>query len=268
MKFDLHVHTNYSDGIFPPEKVIELAKNRGLSGIAITDHDTIEGVKYIFENKLIEDNFKIIPGIELSSIVDDEEVHILGYFIDIYNRDLIDLAIKLKESRVTRGHKMIEKLNSLGINISEDDVRKFAGKGFIGRPHIGRALIAKGCVESIDEAFEIYLDRGKPAYAGRYKLNLDETIGLIKNAGGLSVLAHPILISDRNIIDLSISQGIDGIECIHSKHNDQDTKEFTQIGIRNNLIITGGSDFHGDKMELLGKYYIDIESIKEFKDRI
>lgn len=169
---------------------------------------------------------------------------------------------------------MTNKLIELGLNISIEDVREFSSKNYIGRPHIARALVKKGYVENIQDAFEKYLELGKPGYIDRYKLSIGETILTIKNSGGIAVLAHPGILKNRDIIYYCIEKGIDGIECIHSKHTDSDTDYFMTIANDFGLIITGGSDFHGDANKgtknsaLLGDYFIDINEISVFKERI
>lgn len=271
MIFDLHVHTNHSDGLYSPEKVVELGINNKLDGIAITDHDSISGLDIAIEYSREFGNFKVIPGIELSSVFMNEEVHILGYFIDYNNLNLIEISKKLKLSRISRGKEMVKKLNDIGYSISIEEIKQISNNGYIGRPHIARIMTQKGYVKSVSEAFDKYLNRGKAAYVERYKISIEETINLIRGCGGFSVLAHPGLLKNKNIIDYCILNGINGIECIHSKHSKEDTNNLLQIAKNNKLIITGGSDFHGDKEDnnsLLGKYYINIEKIPEFMRRI
>lgn len=271
MIFDLHVHTNNSDGLFSPEKVIDLAVKQGLNGIAITDHDTITGIEAAIDYSNNYDNFRIISGIEFGCVFNNEEVHILGYFIDYKAPNLIKITNELRQSRLTRGIEMVGKLNQLGLDLSIEEVKKFSGEKYIGRPHIARALIKKGYIADIPEAFSKYLDRGKPAYVERYKITIGETISLIKAIGGIAILAHPGILKDKSIIDYCISLGIDGLECIHSKHTNDDTNSLISKAKSNNLIVTGGSDFHGDLIDkdlLLGKYFVDIDTIPEFKERI
>lgn len=200
MFFDLHVHTNHSDGLYSPEEVVDLAVKHNLKGIAITDHDTITGIHPAINYCKKYDNFKVIPGVEFSSIYWDEEVHILGYFIDIYNKDIINTTNKLRDSRLSRGIEMVKKLNKLGLNVSIEEVKKISRDEYIGRPHIGRALIKNGYVTDLQEAFEKYLNRGKPGYAERYKISIDETISLIKDSGGMAILAHPGLLKNKRLL--------------------------------------------------------------------
>lgn len=272
MKYDLHVHTNHSDGIFLPQKVVDLAVEANLNGIAITDHDTVSAIGPAIDYSKKYKGFKIIPGIEFGALYNDEEVHILGYFIDYKDPDIIEITNTLRESRLVRGQKMVEKLVDMGLNITLDEVKQISGNEYIGRPHIARVLVNKGLADSVADAFERFLNRGKPGYAERYKLSIGETINIIKNCGGLSILAHPGLLRNLSVVNTCISLGIDGIECIHSKHTKNQIADFIRLAESQSLIITAGSDFHGDlntaTEQTLGRYYINIEDIPAFKERI
>lgn len=271
MNFDLHVHTNYSDGLLSYEEVIDLAIKKGLSGIAITDHDTVAAIGPAVEYSKDFQDFCLIPGIEFSSTYNDEEVHILGYFIDYTSYDIVKVTKKLQESRNTRSLKIIEKLNDLGINISIDEVGNLDEDVSIGRPHIARVLVEKGYVVNIKEAFDKYLAFGEAAYVDRYKLGIKETIDLINKSGGISILAHPGLLKDKKVIKHCIELGIDGLEFIHSEHDENEVISFSKTIKKYNLIGTGGSDCHGQLIGgeyLLGKYYIDLKQIPRMKGRI
>lgn len=267
MKFDLHTHTNNSDGIYSYEELIDLALKRNLDGIAITDHDNVDGLEGAIIYSRNFKNFKLIPGIEFSSVYKGQEVHILGYFIDYKDKSLINLTREIKKSRIDRGNKIIEKLNNLGIRITIDEVKLFSKGDFIGRPHIARALIKNSYVRTISEAFEKYLGINAKAYVERYKISIEEIISLIKSLGGISILAHPGLIKDRSIIDYCIAQGVDGLEAIYPKHSYKDFKFFSNKAEKNNLIVTGGSDFHGDRSKeiILGDYYVGIDTINQME---
>lgn len=267
IKLDLHVHSSCSDGLLSPEELVDFAVNHGLDGISVTDHDSVSGISEAICQGSKYSNFYVIPGIEFGCIYENEDVHILGYLIDYKNTLLNDVIRKLRFSRQDRATMIIKKLEDLDIYITIDDVKKHSKDDNIGRPHIARALIEKSYVNSIEEGFEKYLDRGKPAYIERFQLSIVETIDLIHSIGGISVLAHPVLLKNKHIIDYCIEQGIQGLECIHSKHSAEDEKIYKEIASQNNLIVTGGSDFHGDK-PLLGKYYISLEDIPVMKARI
>jgi hypothetical protein len=268
---DLHVHTTHSDGTFTPEEIVDLAHNKGLNAIAITDHDTISGIEPAIIRSQGYKNLYVIPGIEFSCTYLNEEVHILGYFIDYKLSDIINVTKVLKEERYSRGIKIISKLNNIGINISVDEVKKNIKGSLIGRPHIGRTLIEKKYVKSMEEAFNKYLGKNKPAYVERFKLETSEAINLIHKANGLAVLAHPGLIKEKNIINDLIAQDIDGIEVIHSKHSHKDVLDNIDLADAYGLFKTGGSDFHGDKRNgeyILGSYYVNLNHIEEMKGRI
>lgn len=272
MKFDLHVHTNYSDGKFNPSKVIDLAIKRNLTGIAITDHDTVLGINEAIEHSKKYKDFKVIPGIELGCIYKDEEVHILGYFIDYTSERLLKITKDLRKDRVERGKKIIDKLRALNIEITQNEVQNSCKEDFIGRVHIARVLLNKRYVDSISNAFEKYLNKGAPAYVPRRTLTIKQSINLINEANGISVLAHPGMLKEKEqISNYCIKNGIQGIECIHSKHSEIDTNFFKDIARNNNLLITAGSDCHGEMINndlLLGKFYIGKDEMSKIEELI
>lgn len=246
MLYDLHVHSTASDGLFTPQQMIDMSVKMSLAGLAITDHDTIDGleiaVQYIQEKKY---RIVFIPGIEMNTEVGSSEVHILGYFIDYRNSILIERLKEIKKARSERAIKMIQKLRKMGLIISLEQVNKLAKGDLIGRPHIARALMENAYVFSVKEAFEKYLGQGKPAYVPRYKFFPEEAIDLVKNAGGIPVLAHPGLISDQDIISDIINMGIEGIEIYYPEHDQVQIQKYYELAQKKQLLITGGSDFHG-----------------------
>ncbi len=263
-KSDLHVHTTFSDGSLTPLEVVKWASNKDIHAIAITDHDTIEGIEYAIEGSKLYDVL-IVPGIEISCMCEDEEIHLLGYYFDLLDEKLLEKLRVLKNSRETRGERIIEKLNKLGLVLTLREVHDIAGNGVIGRPHVARAMINRKYVSSVQEAFDKYLDKHKPAYVDRYRLSLKEGISLIHQAGGVAVIAHPGLIKNKRIFYDTIKMRIDGIEVIHSKHSPEDVLKYEQIANENNLIITGGSDFHGDTIDdipVLGDYFVDYSQVE------
>lgn len=249
---DLHMHSTASDGTDTPEILVDKCSKLGLQVFSITDHDTIDAqrtAKELAKNK----NRPYITGIEFSVKHEGKgEMHILGYGIDIENRDLINELKSLKEYRINRAYSILEKLDKLGLKISYEDVIKHAKGEAIGRPHIALAMIEKGYAENIEDAFTKYLDVDGAAYVGRRKLNAGQTIELIENAGGIAVLAHPKLVRANDpeslIIDLK-SQGLKGIEAIYPAHSDSDAAYYSEIAERNGLLITSGSDYHGKNKE-------------------
>lgn len=257
---DMHTHSNASDGIYTPSELVDYAIKKGLSGISITDHDTVDGIKEAVQRAKQYKNFKLIPGIELSSEHNNEEVHILGYMLDYNMNSLKNILNNLKDQRNTRAIKIINKLKYLDYKITYEDVSKIAKKGVIGRPHIAQALVEKGYAKTKEEAFKNFLVKGALAYVPRQKLTPTDAIDIIKKAKGLVVIAHPGLLKSIDTLYFLIGLGIDGIEVYHSDHTIYQSSMYFKIAKENNLIITGGSDFHypPDK----NNYHGDLGSIK------
>ncbi len=244
--YDLHIHTTASDGVLSPIEVICLAEKCGLTGMAITDHDTLEGLEtarhYAAANEVRVD---FIPGIELNTDYDDDEVHILGYYIEDKHGTLTARLGEIKLERYHRAERIISRLNHLGIQIDLADVTEMARDDLLGRPHIARAICGKGYASSEQEAFDLYIARGKPGYVPRYKFTPQEAIDLIKSVGGIAVLAHPGLINDHSKINHVIAWGIEGLEVFYPEHTSSQKNYLTLLARENGLLITGGSDFHG-----------------------
>ncbi|MBP2642210.1 MAG: hypothetical protein H6Q67_97 [Firmicutes bacterium] len=270
MTVDLHIHTNCSDGIYSPEEIVEFAKAAGLEAIAITDHDTIDGVSKLLERSTTAKNMEVIPGIEFSTDLPDNEVHILGYYIDVSKSELISQLKLISEDRYTRTKKMVTKLNSLGYEISYDSVLKIAGEATsIGRPHIAAALIDAKYFSNVADVFDVLLEKRKPAYIPHYKMSPAETIQLIVRAGGVPVLAHPGLVGNDAIVMEIIALGIQGIEVYHPSHNPSQVSRYLQLATEHNLLVTGGSDFHGIAgrvPERLGEYGVSLGVIRKLKE--
>lgn len=266
--FYLHTHTLYSDGLLEPSELIKKASDIGLAGIAITDHDTVDAIDEAIRASESYDDFTVIPGIELSCIEKDEEVHILGYYIDHNCETLKQYLTQLKEERWIRGKKILMKLDSLGVKLPIADIIKESKlNNFIGRATIARNLIENGYVKSIPEAFDRFLDEGKPAFVERYKLGIEDAINLIHSIGGISVLAHPGLLKRIETVTFCIEKGIMGIECLHSKHSSDESDQFSRLCTERGLIQTGGSDYHGDE-EILGTVTVDLDQLKDFRERL
>lgn len=246
MLYDLHIHTSASDGLLSPVEVISQARDIGLPGLAITDHDTVDGLEearcFMEENSPALD---FIPGIEMNTELAEKEIHILGYFIDYHNRLLLKRLQEIKEARLDRARKMIMRLANMGFNIDMEQVERIARGDLIARPHIAQVLMENACVSSVKEAFDKYIGKGCPAYVNRYKFLPTEAIELIKGAGGIAVLAHPGLIRDDSFVVTIISLGIEGIEVFYPEHNHGQVLKYSQLSRENRLLITGGSDFHG-----------------------
>ena len=246
-KADLHVHTRASDGDLSPGEIVRLAGKRELLAVAITDHDTTIGAPEGLQAG-IELNVNVIPGIEISAVYDPGTLHMLGYFGE-FPSGLEDDLEKIQKGRLDRFPKIIEKLNSLGLDVGIEDVRRIAGDAQIGRPHIAKALIKKGYVKDFDDAFEKYLGKGKPAYEEKEKLTWVEAIALIKRHKGISVLAHPFTLELKsselkNLVNSMKEAGLSGIEVYYPEHTHEQTKLYNAIAREKGLILTGGSDFH------------------------
>lgn len=245
---DLHTHSNKSDGSMTPKELVRHAKENGLYAIALTDHDTTDGVEEaVSEGKRI--GIKVLPGIEIS-VKSETETHILGYSIDIYNKNLLDALSRVKKLRLERTKKSVERLNELGIKITYDDVKKWAGSDIACRAHIARAMCEMGYTKSIKEAFLSYLSSGKPAYVNMQYLTAEEGISLINNAGGKAFVAHLHLIKkDDDDLFLYLKElkekGLWGIEGYYTDYTDDMQKKYIKMANDLGLKISGGTDFHG-----------------------
>ncbi|MBR6888253.1 MAG: PHP domain-containing protein [Selenomonadaceae bacterium] len=246
MAGDLHTHTNFSDGSYSPEELVAAAKKIGLHYLAITDHDTIDGVRQLYENGLYPDRIvNIIPGVELSANHPERDIHIVGYNIDIYNEALLEMIDKIIEARWERFSEIINILQTKKFNIREADVLKIAGTSrSIGRAHIARTLVKIGAFRNVREAFEKMLGKGSPAYVPRYLPEVDEVIDEIHQAGGVATLAHPKLVGDDDLVE-ELCKKLDGLEVYYPFHKPDETQHYFFLAKKYNLLITGGSDFHG-----------------------
>jgi len=270
---DLHVHTNVSDSTFSPEKVVGLAKLEGLDGIAITDHDTCAAITPAIMAARDMD-IEIIPAVELTAEMDDDEVHILGYFIDWQDDSFIRKLKELCRVREERAKEILRRLNEQGIDLRYEDLVEIAGPGTgsFGRMHIANLLYKKGKVGSIREAFTKYIGNDSPAYVKKFKLSPRETVDMIKAVSGVSVLAHPKTINTqarplRDTVGMLVDEGIQGIEVYHSDHNKRESSEFKKLADEYSLLITGGSDCHGlgKKEVLLGKVKVPYELVEKLR---
>lgn len=270
MLYDLHVHSNVSDGTSSPQSLIDEAIAIGLSGIAITDHDTTEGLQLAEDYlKTLDSLLEFIPGIELNTELDGNEVHILGYYIDYKYTPLNERLLDIREQRQQRAKNMVIKLNELGVMIDYSDVVKQAGTDLIARPHVAMAMQKAGYVTNMQDAFAQYIGRGKPAYVNRYKFTPQEAIQLIEQAGGIPILAHPGLISKKDLLPGIIGMGVVGIEVYYPEHTDEQIKDFLQLAVEHHLLISGGSDYHGlnqnESRSKLGAAGINSELISALK---
>jgi len=245
MKFaDLHLHTQFSDGTFTPEELVVQAQKNGLACIALTDHDTIEGCART-ASACAAVRMEFIAGTELTAEFADTEVHMLGYFLDTENPLLLEKMGKFQSVRQSRIHEMCAALNRQGVPLKAEAVFALANCKSPGRPHVARALVKEKLIGSLDEAFERYLKKGRPAWVPKTKMSALESIELIHQAGGLAVMAHPGLNRTDAIIPELVAAGMDGIECFHTKHSTAMAERYLEIAEQHHLLVTGGSDCHG-----------------------
>lgn len=263
MKADLHIHSNHSDGTETITELIENAKSRGIDILAITDHDTING---FIEYKKLSLDYKLIAGVELSTYRSGKSVHILGYFYNnnIENKELVDYLNVMKEKRNIRIQKIIKNLKEyFDLDVNYDEVKK-ESHGVIARPHIARVLMEKYGY-SYEEVFEKFLNDDSPAYVEIERLDTKDAIDLLHRNNAIAILAHPIYLKENKIEDI-IELGIDGIEVYYEN---QDEEYYLKIAKENNLLITGGSDYHGDNNETeLGCKIIEGENLEKLLNKL
>lgn len=267
---DLHIHTYYSDGTSSPEEVISLAKIANLQCIAITDHDTIDGISPVIEAAKGTD-IEVITGIELSSEINGRDVHVLGYCFDHENLEFRRHLNLMQESRRQRMGKMIDKLKNLGVgkDIELDEVCALTKSKSVGRPHLATILKERGIVDTIKSAFDRYLAEGASAYVSNSLYSPDEVIALINNAGGVAVLAHPMVSNIDELIPGFARAGLGGLEAYYPNTIEAVTNFYCSLAKKYNLIVTGGSDAHGDakKHTYQGKVSINYELVEILKER-
>ena len=247
---DLHTHSNRSDGNYSPRRLIELAKESCLRAIALTDHDTVAGVEEA-EAAGREYDLEVVPGVEISAQYSPGTMHILGYCIRATDTELVRSLKELQQARAARNPKIVERLQALGLEIAFSEVLALSG-GQVGRPHIAQALVHRGYVSTIDEAFSRYLKKGAPAYVEKFRFSPRQSISIIRRAGGLAVLAHPLTLGIDKTTELIQlvrelkTMGLEGIEVFYPGHSEEITGLYKEIARRLDLVCTGGSDFHGD----------------------
>lgn len=246
---DLHIHTACSDGVLSPEAVVERAAGRGLRAIAITDHDTVDGNAEALEAGRRR-GIAVVPGVEISTQWEGTTFHLLGYGMRRRPKGVRDTFDFLERSRRERNPRMVEKLRALGIEITLDEVAREAGGSLVGRPHFARVLLARGVVSTVQEAFDRLLGRGAAAYVDKERLVPAAAVELIREAGGVAVLAHPGLIeADRpgllpRLLDHLIGLGLAGLEAFYSGHSEAESLRYAALAARRGLLVSGGSDFH------------------------
>lgn len=266
LKADLHTHTNYSDGVLSPFELLDLAKTRDISIISITDHDTVDGIESAIDyakNLGIE----VIPGVEISSDIDGSEVHFLGYFIDYKNLELNKYLKFFRDERLERAKRIIKKLNKLGVSITIDDVMQISKNSPVCRPHIAKAILAKGYVKMFAQAFQKFIGDNAPAFERKIYVAPKSALQIINDAGGLSFIAHPGFMEEDKLKKI-IQLGVDGIEVVHSSHKPFQQKFYKGIVDQYCLLESGGSDFHGGMRNdeaNFGKFVVSSRVVKNIK---
>lgn len=272
VKIDLHSHTTASDGRTTPTESVHLAAKKGLHALAITDHDSVSGIAEALEAAQGL-GVEIVPGIEVSTGIEGQDIHVLGYYLDYESESLqLDLAL-LRDTRNKRNELMIAKLNELGIEITYEEVaaKQLTKDGNIGRPHIAEVLIDKQVVSSMEEAFAKYLGKHGQAYINPPRILPQEGVELILKYGGIPVLAHPGLYDHDDLIPSLVEIGLKGIEVFHPDHTDKDKEKYLRLAERYGLIVTGGSDYHGERNGIvfhadLGSQTVPPEALVQLKE--
>jgi len=247
---DLHLHTTASDGVMRPAEIVRYAKEKGLQAIAITDHDTIDGLEEgVSEGKKM--GFEVIPGVEISAKHSPGSMHLLGYFLDIDHPFLNERLQYLQKARAERNPKIVEKLNELGINVTYEEVQEASGGGQVGRPHFAHVLVRKGYVRNFQEAFDRFLKKGASAYVEKFRFTPTEALDFIRKARGIAVLAHPNTLGLKGYSELEnlllqlVGEGLKGIEVYYPEHSSSEIAQYKTLAQRHGLVTTGGTDYHG-----------------------
>jgi len=267
---DLHIHTTYSDGNLSPKEVVNCAYERRLAALSIADHDTTFGIAEAIE-ECRKKEIELIPAVELSIKLKEvsEEIHLLGYYIDWQNQKLQEILKFLRDKRKERASQIYNKLEILGIKLGSEILDKIsANNSSVGRLHFARTLVKQGHVQNISQAFQLYLDNGKPAYVDKIRLEPNEAIQLLLQVNGIPVLAHPYFNPVEPVLETLISYGLKGVEVWHSKHPSTFTQKLMLLAKKLGLLVTGGSDYHGEtdnRLPLIGSLKIPYSIVDELK---
>ena len=265
---DLHMHSTASDGSRSPADVVRAAKRAELVAIALTDHDTVSGLPEAHAVGA-ELDIRIVDGVELSAVEGETETHLLG--LHLRDTAVLERGLgALREMRGRRAARIVELLQSQGVQVTLDDVMLQAGSGAIGRPHVARALVADGWATDVRDAFDRYLGAGRPAYVAKDQLEMREAIAMVHAAGGLAVLAHPGAGGTRERIEALVALGLDGVEVKHPSHSPQDVARLRAVVDQLGLIPSGGSDWHGaaDGPRTIGMMHVPLEWLRRQDERV
>ena len=277
MSIDLHSHSTFSDGTMTPTELVALARDKNISALALTDHDTMAGVEEAVRAGE-EMGVEVVPGIEVSVLHHQVEYHILGYWANPHNPVLAAALTRLQGARGERNDRILRELNVLGIPVTAEELQRVSQQGQTGRPHIARLLVRHGVVKSISEAFEQFLKKGAKAYVSRFAYAATEAVALIRQAGGLAVLAHPTQ-NDPELIRLPavltelVPAGLDGLEVYYPTHSHKVKKKLRALAGLHDLLLTGGSDYHGDirpgtSLAGGGNIFVPPELLVKMKERM
>lgn len=263
---DLHLHSIFSDGTYEPEKIVANGVRFELGTLSLTDHDTVEGCARMAEACRTA-GIEFIPGAELTAEHKGNELHLLAYFVDIHDEKLLSEIAVFQSVRQDRIREMVERLNKLNIPLTAAEVFALANCRSPGRPHVARALVKGGHCKSLDEAFERFLKKNRPAWVPKKKMSALEGVELIHQSGGLAVMAHPGLNRTDDVIPALVESGLDGIECFHTKHTPSMSTHYLKIAEKHGLLVTGGSDCHGMSKgrPLIGTVKLACEHVEKLK---
>jgi predicted metal-dependent phosphoesterase TrpH len=259
VSFDLHTHSAYSDGTATPAEAVALAAGAGLSGLALTDHDTVDGWAEA-DDACARHGLTFVPGIELSTEDDGVSVHVLGYWVDPEDAALQEECARLRLSRADRATAILSRLAELGVHVDAEAVRRIAGAAPVGRPHIAQAMVEAGAVATLNQAFDEYLADGGPAWVVKHALPPEDGVRLIRGAGGVAVLAHPGGFEDDDgkrtggvplsLVDRLCAVGLAGLEAEHAGHAPGTVSYWRRVAAERDLVVTGSSDFHGARKDV------------------
>ncbi len=263
---DLHIHTVFSDGLLTPEQVVVKAKEVGLSAVGIVDHDAVGGIEPA-KRQGAKEGVEIVPAVEMSCILGEHDIHIIGYYIDYKNRKLNEFLADIQQKRIARAKSMVERLAKQGAKVDWERVIELAGVGSVGRPHIAQVLLESGYISCYDEAFWKFIGYHCPAYVPKEKLSPKEAIKFIRRFHGIPILAHPLSYQNRAMISFLFDEWIVGLEVWRLEHTEGDINFLLNLVMIRNLVAVGGTDCHGGRKGkiLIGEIKLPYEYLEKLK---